>query len=84
MRVVSADVDVFETRGLKIKSDRQQLDTLRERPAAGVLDTSGLIEGEYRVHVDGSWNSRGQIELVSDYPLPATVRALNIYVEAED
>lgn len=84
MRVIFADVDVFETRGLKVKSERQQIDTLRERPAAGVLDASGLIEGEYRVHVDGSWNSRGQVELISDYPLPATVRALNIYVEAED
>lgn len=84
MKVHSADVDVFETRGLKIKSDVAQIDTLKERPADRSAPVGGLTTGEYHVKVDGSWQSKGQIEFVADYPLPATIRAVVIYAEAED
>lgn len=84
MKVVTVDVDVYETKGLKIVSDRGAVAALKETPGTRpTTDAGGLSTGSFRVLVDGSWTSEGQISFLADEPLPATIRAFNLDVEAE-
>lgn len=82
LTVVAADVDVYETKGLRIISDMGENDDLFERPASHV-SAAELNTGTYRIMVDGSWTSEGQVSFFMDKPLPATVRAFNIHVQTE-
>lgn len=84
VKVVSAEVDVYETRGLKVISDRGKTDELRERPGSNVRAVNGLLTGTFRIGPDGSWTSQGQLEFYMDVPLPATVRAVNVQTTTED
>lgn len=84
MRVVGADTDVYETKGLKIVSNRGRTDLLKEAPASVRESPGALITGTRRVMVDGSWTSEGVLEFLMDDPLPGTIRAVNVYVETED
>lgn len=84
MRIVGADTDVYETKGLKIVSNRGKTDLLKEAPASTREAPGALITGTRRVMVDGSWTSEGQLEFLMDDPLPGTIRAVNVYVETED
>lgn len=83
MRVVTVDVDVYETKGLRILTDTGESDELRERPAAPAVATDTLASGTFRLTFDGSWTGQGQFSFVADKPLPATVRAFNIFVTPE-
>ncbi len=84
VRVVRVDTDVYETLGLKVVSDTAQTDALKEAPAAKAVARGELITGPRRLMVDGSWTSEGQVSYLMDTPLPATIRAVNIYLDTED
>lgn len=82
LKLIGVDVDVYETKGLRIVSDRGASDLLRERPAA-TAQTGDLQTGPHRLMTDGAWTSEGQFSFVADKPLPATIRAFNIHVMTE-
>lgn len=81
-RVVTVDVDVYETKGLRIESDMGSSDPLIERPA-GKETATYLQSGVFRIDGDGSWRSEGQFDFVADTPLPVTIRAFNITLDTE-
>lgn len=83
LKVMGIDIDLFETRGMKVVSDRGKTDTIRESPASNSGASGGLVTGSMRTIVDGSWTSEGAVSFLADLPLPATIRAINVHVSAE-
>lgn len=84
MRVVGSVIDVYETQGLKVVSDRGQEDYISFRSPDTPFDESPpLVTGQFRLLVDGSWSSNGVLKFVATEPLPATIRALNNKLDFE-
>jgi len=81
-RVVSIHADVHGTLGLSFRADSGQLDRLRVQGGVDPYTTdTGLMYGAYPLLSDGTWESDGQITFECAYPLPVTIRALNIQLE---
>jgi hypothetical protein len=85
IKIVNVDVDLYESKGLKFRSDRDQDDYLKERPASNrPALPNGLSHGTFRLIIDGSWTSEGRLSFLCDQPLPSTIRAINVHVDTED
>lgn len=83
-RLAYIDVDVFETAGLSVISDRGQKDTIRFRtPGDNMGAPPPLFTGVQRIDIDGSWAGASRVTFVCDQPLPATIRAILLAVDAE-
>lgn len=81
-RVVDVTADVYFTLGLVFRSDMGQVDRLK--PMYGTdpyISDIALMSGAHRLMIDGSWQSEGNVTFECPYPLPATIRALNIHLE---
>jgi len=81
IKVVSVDVDLYETKDLSFVSDTDQVDRLVERPASK-RDTA-LKEGMHRLLIDGSWTGEGAVSFLATKPTPATIRAINLHIQTE-
>ncbi len=79
-RVVEVYADLHESLGVQFESDRGTIDNVRTRNGEYASDTA-LMDGTYDVLIDGSWESEGQISFLARYPLPITIRALNVHLE---
>lgn len=82
VRIIDLTADVYATLGLSFRSDMGQLDRLKPMYGADpFISDLTLTYGTQRVMIDGSWESAGNITFECPYPLPATIRALNINLE---
>lgn len=82
-RVSRVQVSVFETAGLRVGTvDRQEV--VKFRSAADRMDAPvPLATARLPVYYDNRHDADGVVYLVSDVPLPATVRSLMLGVEGE-
>jgi len=84
MRVVEVVADVYETSGLKFTSNMGQEDSLVFRlPSTPMGTPDPLLTGKRKLKIDGSWLSEGMFTGTITYPLPGTIRALNIGLDYE-
>lgn len=83
-RVVYADVDVYETRGLRVRSDTGVEDVVAFRNGSDPMNSApALITDVKRVPVDGGWESEGVLTFIASGTFPATVRAINVTMDFE-
>ncbi|NQW01678.1 MAG: hypothetical protein HQ483_18385 [Rhodospirillales bacterium] len=70
-------VDVQASLLTKAGTDLNRLEVVVQRDGADPMDSSPpLFTGAREVIIDDDWETAGQVYLVQDVPLPATVRAL--------
>jgi hypothetical protein len=83
-RIAYADFDLYQSRGLTVKSDTGQVDVLRMRSGSDPMNTAPpLYTGIQRILVDGSWESDGVLTFICDSVMPCTVRAINVAIDNE-
>ncbi len=71
------NVDVQASLLTKAGTDLASLEVIVQRDGADPMDSSPpLFTGAREVIIDDDWETGGQVYLVQDVPLPATVRAL--------
>lgn len=76
-------VDVHETLGLRAGPEGAELD-LSGRAAGQPMDLQvPLLSGSFKLHVATGWRDEAKLSLVSDQPLPATIRAITRGLEME-
>jgi len=76
---------LYETLGLKVGPDFDNLDPLIYRQGGDLMDTAPpLFEGDIEVAWDGSYSSNETIAIRQDQPLPATIIAIMGQVETQD
>jgi hypothetical protein len=74
-------LDLFETSGLQIgAADRYEIVNFR-KPSDPMNKSPGLFTGTKRTIIDPGWALEGQLELLADSVLPATIRAANFGVQ---
>lgn len=76
-------VDVQDSLALKAGRAGSEVDFL-ERTAGEPLDQAiALRTGSFKLHFVGGWRNDDQVSLVSDQPLPATIRSITRALEME-
>jgi hypothetical protein len=88
-RVVKAALRLLETVGIKTGGgDGQPVEDLIDRPGNAPMDAPiPLFSGDTEAGIiDGTWDRKGQLLMVSDQPLPCTINAamLKLNVDRED
>lgn len=83
-RVQKVFLDLLDTQGLKAGAAIERLERATWRlPADQMGSSPALFTGMAEVGIDDSWTNDGQILLVADQPLPATVLAVMPALEVE-
>ena len=76
-------IDVHESLAVKAGPEGAEVELI-ERAADESMDRQiALRTGSFKVHVQGGWRDVAQLSLVSDQPLPATIRAITRGLEIE-
>lgn len=75
-KIVAATLKVHETRGLKWGPTLDALTEVKERSNQNYGQAIPLQTGDQSVTMHPSWNNYGQIYVVQDNPLPASVLAV--------
>lgn len=83
-RIVYAILDLLETRGGKVGIDGFTLeDIMHRRPSDPMGQAPALFTGTTeKLTFDDEHDSQSQLTIVCDQPLPMTVRAINLGIEA--
>lgn len=77
-------VDFYESRGLRIVSDRgMEEEVVKRSPSDLMGQTPPLVTGIRRALDDGSWGGEGAFSFVIDQPLPCTIRGFLVNVTTE-
>ena len=83
-RVQKVFLDLLETQGLMAGVSMDRLERATWRLPGDAMDASpALFTGIAEVGIDDSWTNDGQILLVADQPLPATVLSVMPALESE-
>lgn len=72
-RLVGLGIRIHDTRGLKTGIDLDHLYSMKERRTEPMGEPIRLQRDMRYELIDGNWDVNGQLYLVQDYPLPATV-----------
>lgn len=98
-KIVSAGVRVAASRGFKVGTDQPDAATqpdnatpawsnlveVKERGATVNAGTAiPLFTGDHFINLPGNWDTKGQIAIEQDYPLPCNVLAIVSYYEMGD
>lgn len=83
-RVVEIAANVNKTRGLKWGDDLHDLYEIKERSDEDYNEPTRLQDGNQYVIINAGFDATGQVYLVQDNPLPATVVGLVLDVEVGD
>lgn len=84
-RLVRIGVRVLETVGIRVGGAGERLDNLIDRETAANMDEPvAPYTGDSSRSVSSSWTRSGQMEIVSDAPLPATIIAAMPKIDVGD
>lgn len=83
-RVVGIAARVRETRGVKYGTELDNLYEMKDRTDEEWGDPTDLQEGMVHVPIEPVWDESGQIYIIQDYPLPATVLGYVLNTEVGD
>ena len=83
-RIPYAILDMYESMGGQVGIDGDAIDDdINRRDLSDPMDTSPpLFTGTRKVAVEDTWDSPSQLTVICNDPLPMTVRAINIGIEA--
>ena len=76
-------IDVHETLGLRAGPEGAENDLDRRLAGQHMDQQIPLLSGSFKLHVATGWRDEAELSLVSDQPLPATIRAVTRGVEME-
>ncbi len=81
--VPEAFIDLYETLGLRAGPDGAET-AIDDRSAGQPMDQQvPPLTGSFKLHFPAGWRSGAELSIVSDQPLPATVRAVTRGLEVE-
>jgi hypothetical protein len=83
-KVVSLNMRLERTRGLKAGPDADNLYEIKERTFEPYGSPPSLFTGDSKLTLDALWNTNGSVLIRQDQPLPATILAIVPEVEAGD
>jgi hypothetical protein len=73
-RIHSAFVRLYNSIGMQIGPDEDNLDEVPFRTSADLMDSSvAMFNGDKEVVFPGDWETAGRITIVQEQPLPTTV-----------
>jgi len=76
-------VDVHETLGLKVGADGAEAELLGRAAGEPMDQQIPLRTGSFKMHFPGGWRSSAEVSILSEQPLPATIRAITRGLEVE-
>lgn len=83
-RINKVTVRFFNSRGLWIGPNKDNLIEMKQRSQEFYGDPTDMISGDEEIHIPSSWGDNGRMFLRNPWPLPLTVLALVPELDADD